>query len=333
MVTQVKGFYLGGNSQEIYMKKPTFEISPETLFLSGEVLKRERELSIDWLIKIGQIDLQQLTVKQRVTCFFDDVLRVCDRFNKQKIKIGGKERELPLSAVPSELIRKFYYPLYKIRFYEKAIPDVQEDMKHLGKQPYSIEENNQLKEDANEFLIGLNEFVTLIKKAVNKDDPISQIGSISLPHKGHLASDTDGRFYIEYDGKSIENLLPMRSLGPFLLLDLLKRYPIISMRICPQCDLLFFSVHSTKRYCSIQCTNEASEQVKKRIFESTEKIPDFDRYRQLINNKSYLRKRTKGISEVEIAKIWREENFENVEYWIDRLITNPKRKKKSSTKK
>ena len=328
MVTQVKGFYLGGNSQEIYMKKPTFEISPETLFLSGEVLKRERELSIAWLIKIGQIDIQQLTVNQRVTCFFDEVFRECDKYNKQKIKIGGKERELPLTAVPSELLRKFYYPLFKIRFYEEGIPNVQENMKHLCKPPYSSEEINQLKEDANEFLIGLNRFVSIIKKAVSQNETISQIGPSSLPCKGYLASDTDGRFYIEYDGKSIENLLPMSYLGSFLLMDLLKRYPTISMRICPYCDLLFFSIHSTKRYCSIQCTNETSEQEKKKLFESTEKIPDFDRYRQLINNKSYLRKRTKGISEVEIAKIWREENFENVEYWIDRLITNPKRKKK-----
>ena len=308
------------------MRKPSFEIPNETLFLSGEILKRERALSIGWLLEVGQTSFEGMSKEEKSDYFFGATQKNINRYKEHKIIIAGKERTLNLCAVPAVLTRKYHYPLFKMEFYNDAISKVPPEERWRFPPPYKADNYPEIINEIDEFLLGLRNFVTALRNSYLIEGKI-EIGPINAPSERFLICDDDERFRHSSDFGQMKNL------GPLLLSDLLVDLPRGSLKICvePSCKKLFFSTHSTQKCCSLKCTNKCSEVEKRKIFEKTEKIPDYDRYRQLISRKSYMKNR-KVMSDSEIKSEWRKENFENVEHWIKRIIKQPKRKKKSSNK-
>jgi hypothetical protein len=110
--------------------------------------------------------------------------------------------------------------------------------------------------------------------------------------------------------RPLGNVLEFSALGPDTLIKLLDGYPSTALKICPQCDRLFFNLSKRRMFCSQKCNSKSK-------YEKRIKKAGYHESRRLIARKYYLKKE-KYMNDTEIAERWRSEGIE--EKWIKRLL-------------
>jgi hypothetical protein len=276
------------------MKKTQKTEAAPSIFFDEKVIKKERALSINWLLKVGQIKSYGKNEKQRSGFLFANLQRDLD--HPKEYKIRGIEKPVELIAVPSAVQIKFNWPLYG-----RTPEDVAAGDTALGERKTP---DSSLYNDAKDFLSALSGFVREIK-----EKGLGELGSINSFTKRHLHVDSKGKPYSTYSWENAGEI------GPNILRDLLEEGARSgasgsSLRPCdqPKCGLLFYDTNTQRKYCSDECAKKANQKIK-------QANPKYNEYRKLFNQKKYWltkkkflkRKSPKEILN-ELAVDWRKKN-------------------------
>jgi hypothetical protein len=103
---------------------------------------------------------------------------------------------------------------------------------------------------ANQFLLGLSEFIVKIKDEITQKHMLLGVDIPPTPGNIFLVCDTQGRFRTKIEW---EDYL---TAGPVILFRSIVGYPFDSLKTCNVCDHLFFTTDSRKYHCSRKCTSK-----------------------------------------------------------------------------
>jgi len=287
---------------KIDIRTPKFDTSPAAI-------EKKRRLEINWLLEIGQNELSP-----------EAFLR--DFFNSDFLRNSRLEKQLtdesfsPPSPIPSEI--RYYFSLYfepdpcsvKPQSPQSLQSYIQKKiLRHMGIKtwppsfPISETEKADIVADAHRFLQGLSDFIESIKAIVQAGEQ-KYIPSVEAPSR--ISLDLDKERILRLKINNIE----IAALGIVTLIKLLDGYPWPALKVCPQCEKVFFTLSKRQKFCSAECNSSSKYQ--KRIHKK-----DYHESRRLIARKYYL-KTKKFMNDAEIAEIWRSEGIR--EKWIKRLL-------------
>ena len=268
--------------------------------------------NINWLLRAGQTRQGPEDFLRRLCdCSSYDPMVPAEIFCSFGVFYAIRE-EIIRGVPASEFFKRFsdYWPsnfvlpeeVRSLSDYAKVLAANTEDAKLSTLIREEAEKADPLKL-AREFLEGLRDFIEDIKQVVQGNTmEIRYVSARVVGNTGFTV--TNGII------SSSGHVLKISALGPDTLVKLLNGRPSIALKICPQCEKLFFNLSKRRMFCSQECNSKSK--YKKRIVKA-----DYYESRRLISRKYYL-KREKFMTETEIAQIWRSEGIG--EKWIKRLL-------------
>lgn len=218
---------------------------------SRKVIKRHYDTKqAAWLLDIGQTKIKGLSDIEQARLVYDDI------FYR---RIGG------------------YVPAWfraKLRKEYKQFPFEWGDLRKWPRKD-SAEYTNFVKKHfqlASEFLQGLTEFVSKLRKY--KD------GTAEAPPLpgNYVLREFQGSWTMQPG--TDETAKPV---GPLELMNILNGNPFDSLKVCQNCEKLFFSTNNKRKNCSERCTKASN-------YSSSRTKVDYDFSRRLISSKRYYKK-------------------------------------------
>lgn len=252
-----------------------------------ERLNAHRKDQISWLIELAQYNFSEMNESEAGAFFHNEISRGLGKY------IIGKS--LALYALPFELAEQYFEAICKV---------IKNSSEILSKKDLA----EVYRSFTEPFLKGLSSCVVQLKYSIEDETGDFQGIGLETSTAISLGCTMEGVFRLHIGGTD------PKGLGAIILGKLLDGYGFDSLKACPNCNRLFFSLSKKKKFCTKSCAEKANE---KRQLEKA----DYQESRKMISRKAYLKKK-KGMTNEQIKQKWKKEGVD--EKWIGRLFTKKK---------